>query len=293
MKLSKKEVRFDLFKPYFLEVNENGITTERLYNLEALFEHVASLALVESKRRVLGDIQMFHICNYDADNQVWEIQILHLREKTLPGIADDAGAYELIKLEDNQYPAESTTLMYDQRNHTLYMQRNIYGTSIKALEEYLQLLSPKGTLVALKPVISYAKIGRITTDRMYRKVVLVADSEMLSETDSQQTLGQLISHFSKYQGKIVRFDLGFGRQRHGCLNSHETASLIREAYGLNSVQRLEVKVSDDEDTPFETINLLDDRACYKIAIEYSRSQPITHSRLYRMCLGKYLEDNSI
>ena len=293
MATSRKTIQFDQFKPYFLQVDENERTTERLYNLETLFNHVASRPLVESQKKVFGDIQMFHVCNFDETNQVWEIQLLHLREKVLPGIADDNGAYELIQLGDNQYPAESTTLMYDQQHHILYMQRNIYGTSIKALEEYLELLSPTGTAVLLKPVLTNAQIGRITTDRVYRKVILVADTELLSDNERQQSLGQIIHSFSQYQGKIVRFDLGFGRQRAGRLNAHETTRLIQEAYGFRGTKKLEVRAADDEDTPFETINLLDDRASYKLSVEYSRSQPITHARLYRMCLGKFLEDINI
>lgn len=97
---------------------------------------------------------MFHTCRYDEDLHMWELQILHLRERILPGIADDNGAYELIQLADNQYPAESTTVLYDEIRCTLYLQRNIYGTSIKALEEFLQLISPEGTLLLLKPILS-------------------------------------------------------------------------------------------------------------------------------------------
>ena len=157
----------------------------------------------------------------------------------------------------------------------------------------MELLSPTGTAVLLKPVLTNAQIGRITTDRVYRKVILVADTELLSDNERQQSLGQIIHSFSQYQGKIVRFDLGFGRQRAGRLNAHETTRLIQEAYGFRGTKKLEVRAADDEDTPFETINLLDDRASYKLSVEYSRSQPITHARLYRMCLGKFLEDINI
>ena len=38
---------------------------------------------------------------------------------------------------------------------------------------------------------------------------------------------------------------------------------------------------------------MDDRACYKIGVEYSRNNPITHERLYRMCLAEYKEEQGI
>ena len=57
-----------------------------------------------------------------------------------------------------------------------------------------------------------------------------------------------------------------------------------------SVLRACVPLSADA-TAFETINLLDDRASYRIEVDYSRGNPITHERLYRMCLGKYMEEH--
>lgn len=289
----KKTVQFDHFRPYYLATDENGISHERVYNLNALLQHVMSHSYSETKKKILGDTHMFHACRYDDELHVWELQILHLREKILPGIADDSGAYELIRLADNEYPAESTTILYDEHRCTLYLQRNIYGTSIKALEEFFQLISPEGTLVLLKPIVRGTRIGRITTSNLYRKLVLVADSEQLTEEQAIQPLGRIINNFRRYQGRFVRFELGFGHQKHGMLNSREVSALVHEAYNFPGTQNLCVRTAENEDTPFETINLLDDRACYKINVEYSRNNPITHDRLFRMCLAEYKEEHGL
>lgn len=289
----KKTVQFDHFRPYYLTTDENGISRERAYNLHKLLQHVMTHPFSETKKKILGDTHMFHTCRYDDQLHVWELQILHLREKILPGIADDDGAYELIQLADNQYPAESTTILYDEAHCTLYLQRNLYGTSIKALEEFFQLISPEDTLVLLKPIVSGARIGGVTPSKLYRKLVLVADSEQLTDVQSAQPLGQIISNFRKYQGRFVRFELGFGRQRHGLLNAYEVSSLVHEAYSFPGTHNLCVRIAENEDTPFETINLMDDRACYQIDVEYSRNNPITHERLYRMCLAEYKEDHGL
>ena len=289
----KKTVQFDHFRPYYLAQDEHGVPQEHLYDLRALLEHVTSRPFPETKKKILGDTHMFHTCRHDDRLNVWELQILHLREKILPGIADDSGEYQLIQLADNQYPAESTTVLYDENSCTLYMQRNIYGTSIKALEAFLQLLSPEGVLVLLKPVVTGSRIDRITTSALYRKFILVADSDQITDDLAVQPLGQIISKFSRYQGRIVKFELGFGRHRHGLLNSSEISALVREAYQFPGTCRLSVSASENVDAPFETINLMDDRSCYKISVDYSRSNPITHERLYRMCLGEYLEERSL
>lgn len=284
---SKKIVQFDHFKPHYSYVDEDGVTHDRLFDLHTLLSEVAKHPFSESKKKVAGDMHMFHVCKYDEDLHVWEIQLLHLREKMLPGIADDDGAFELIKLEDNQYPAESTTLLYDKENCILYMQRNIYGTSVKALEQYIQLLLPKGNLVLLAPIISGSRITKIAESNLYRKFILVADREHLTESDQEKPLAKILNQFGNYQGKIVKIELGFGKQRHGLLNPLETTRLIREAYGFTGTNTLKVITATDEDTAFEAINLLDDRDHFLISIEYSRNNPITHDRLFRMCLAEY------
>lgn len=283
----KKIVQFDHFKPHYSYVDESGVIHDKLYDLHPLLSDVSRVAFSKTKKKVAGNIHMFHTCKYDNELHVWEIQLLHLREKILPGIADGDGAFQLIQLENNQYPAESTTLLYDEVNCALYMQRNIYGTSIKALEQYLQLLLPEGYHVVLAPILSGSRINRISDSNCYRKVILVADREQLTEDDTDKSLTKILNQFGNYQGKIVKVELGFGRQKFGRLNPYETTKLIREAYNYSGTHGLKVITAEDEDTAFETINLLDDRDKFLIPVEYSRNNPITHDRLYRMCLAEY------
>ena len=291
----KKTVRFDHFRPYYLTQDEDGASSEHLYQLNGLLSHVKKVAENDSfyatGKKIMGDTHMFHICRHDEHLNIWELQILHLREKVLPGIADDTGAYELIKLADNQFPAESTTVLYDAKDCILYMQRNLYGTSIKALEEYLQLLSPEGTSVLLKPIVSGTRIGKITPSARYRKLALVVDSDKLTDKQKKQSLGKVISDFNRFQGRYVKIELGFGHQRGGLLNSNEISTLTKEAYDFSGTHNLSVVMSEEEDTPFETIDLMDDRSSYKLDIEYSRNNPITHERLFRMCLGEYQQSH--
>ena len=288
-----KMIQFDHFRPYYLKRNVDGSVQECVYDLKVLLQYVEDQPFANTKMQILGDTHMFHVCRRDNQLKVWELQVLHLREKLLPGIADDNGAYELITLGENQYPAESTTMLYDEASCTLYMQRNIYGTSIKVFEDYLQRISPEGISVLLKPITCGRRIAKITTDKLYRKCILAVDSEQLTEEQRTQSLGRIIDNFRNYQGRIIKIDLGFGRKRNGLLNSRETSLLIHEAYNYSGTQNLKVSVAEDEDTAFETINLLDDRASYKVTVEFSRNSPITHERLYRICLGEYKEEHEL
>lgn len=290
---SKKNIHFDHFKPHYSYVDKDGVTHDKVFDLHPLLTEVAKHPFSESKKKVAGDTHMFHVCKYDEDLHVWEIQLLHLREKILPGIADDDGAFELIKLEDNQYPAESTTLLYDKENCVLYMQRNIYGTSIKALEQFIQLLLPDGNHVLMAPIISGSRITKIAESNLYRKFILVADRDHLTDADQDKPLAKILNQFGNYQGKIVKIELGFGKHKRGRLNALETTKLIREAYGFTGTNTLKVTTAADEDVAFETINLLDDRDHFLVHVEFSRRNPITHERLYRICLGEYKEKQGL
>lgn len=289
----KKIVQFNLFRPYYLKKDEKGVSQEHVYDLAKLLQYVANQPFSDTKKKILGETHMFHVCRRNDDLSVWELQILHLREKSLPGIADEDGAYDLITLEDHQFPAESTTLLYDEKEYTLYLQRNIYGTSIKALEEFLQLISPEGTNVLLKPIVAGNRISKITPNILYRKVVLTADSQLLSVDEDNSSLSKIIRSFNQYQGRIVKIELGFGRQRHGVLNATEISQLVHDAYKFPGTHHLDVSTSENEDSPFETINLLDDLANYRLSVEYTRNNPITHERLFRMCLAEYKEKHGL
>lgn len=289
----KKTVQFDHLLPYYLVEDQNGVSTEHLYDLGALFRSIAANSLQKTQKRVFGDIHLFHACQFDEKLKIWELQILHLREKILPGIADTEGAYELIQLENGKYPAESTTVLYDDIHHMLYMQRNIFGTSIRALEIYLQELSPENISVVLKPKMQNNRLSRIVSTNLYRRVILTADAEQLDERYNGSSLHKLLKTFGEYQGRIVKLDLGFGHQRNGLLQSDATTKLVKEAYAFNGIQKLEVRTSDPQDISFETIDLLDDRANYKIDFEYSRDNPITHNRMFYSCSSEYKREFGI
>lgn len=292
-KKQTKKIQFDHLRPYFLDdTGENG-GVEAVYNLGPLLKFISDGRINDTRRTIFGDLYLFHVCKYDEKLKLWELQILHLREKILPGIADTDGSYELIQLDDKQYPAESTTILYDEEHCTLFMQRNVYGLSIRNFEIYLQLLSPENTLVLLKAIKTGNRLGKIQATNLYRRVLLVADTDELNEEHGEMSLAKTLKSFGKYQGRMVKIELGFGHQRTGRLNSGAVSSLVREAYNFNGTRNLEVRVSDPDDVSFETINLLDDRATYLIDIKFSRDNPITHKRLFKACLAEYKQEAGI
>ena len=278
-----KKVRFELLVPYFLDTNDTGETVEFKYNLSPLFEQISMQDRKATQRRIWGEKHLFAKCIHEEQNHLWEIQLLHYREKVLPGKADEDGAFELIHLDEDEYVAESTTVLYDEIDYRLYIQRNIYGTSIRAFTELITKMSPAGTLITLKPVYNQNKINTIDRANSFSKAVLVADASELTGESKASSIGKLFSSLKRYDGSIIKIEVSNGRSKKNRLNKGAIVSLIKEAYEYSGTQKLELRTQWTEDSAFETIDFLDDRAAYSFDVSYSRSNPITHERLYSLC----------
>lgn len=125
----KKSVRFDHLEPTYTSYStQSEIQT---YDLEDMLKQIARAEPMDTKKIIDGDSYIFHVCKYHDEDNLWELRVLRIREKILPGILHDDGTYELIKLGNDEVTAESTTLAYAPATHTLYMQRNRFGISIQ------------------------------------------------------------------------------------------------------------------------------------------------------------------
>lgn len=289
--LSTKTIQFDKFRPYFLEVDAQGVRTENILDLSSLLREIAGPEFHPAVQVILGDIYRFHKCSYDAALGIWELQILHLREKILPGMAGRESGYDIISLPDGKYAAESSTLLYDPTDSVLYMQRNVFCMSPKKLEMYLSLILPQNTRVALKVIQARNQIQSITAQKRYRKIVLVANAKETRGLEAGSSLLRLLNTHAQYGGHVAHIEISMGRKK-GILNSEATAELIQEAYEAASTQQLKVCMADPDDVDFSTVDLLEDRDSYKVTLEYSRDNPITHQRLWEGCKECYQREHN-
>lgn len=279
-----KNVAFDHLQVQYTSFrDDSGNAGMRVYKLEALLQEICKGNLPKTRKVVNGDPYMFHVCKYHADSGLWELQILHFREKILPGIADDFGGYEQIKLKDTEYPAESATLIYDQKTRILYMQRNKFALSIRNLEAYLGTLSPDGTLIQMAIVNQGKNIKKVTSESRYRNVVFTVDTRNENQLNEDSDLKQIIEAFKKYQGAYISVTIRTSRKIGSVLNGSQVKNLIRDAYDYQGTSKLETDMADPDDLEFETIDMLDNRSQFIIEFSYSRQHLITHDRLFAAC----------
>jgi hypothetical protein len=275
-------------RPFYLEKDEDSVQHETPCDLSHLFTSIEASSVSRTVKEIRGDKYRFHICRLHKKERIWELQILRLREKMLPGIATEEGEYELIELEEGKYPAETITALYDEFTCRLYVQRNIFGISLSSLGTYIGDLLPAETSILLKPIAPKSRIGQMTPTKKYRKVVFTCEPDFSDSSENQSRLSRILRVFNRYQGSSVTISIGFGRKS-GYLNADEASELIKEAYAAGA-QKLEVRMADNEDVEIHTIDLLDDIESYTFEMEYSRQNPITHKRLFISLKEKFCED---
>lgn len=281
-----KVIYFDKYVPYTLTKDEEGNRHESQLSLNTLFSHIKENQLGNSFRDIYGAKYRFHVCEYHEEDKVWELQILHLRDSVLPGIADESDEFNLIELPEGRYPAESCTALYSIKNNMIYLQRNVACISSKRLTRYLHSLLPEQTKMLLKPVIKGNRFSKVSEQAVYKKVILTCYNDPHRQDDAS-SLGEILKTVGKYNAPTVHVEIGLGRKRGGKLNAAETTKLLREAYEDEDIQMLKVHLAPRQDEDFELVDLLEDRDCYILNIEFSRENPISHARLYSYCEEAY------
>lgn len=277
----RKTVYFDKYVPYTLERNEDGVRIEKKLKLSSLFNALASSPTGKSLREVFGEKYRLQICKYHELDNIWELQILHLRNAVLPGVADEESNFELMVLPDGQYPTESSTVLYSPDADILYFQRNIVCMSVKRMEQYLCMMLPEETSVLFKPILARNRIDRITEHASYKKVILACSIDH-SRKNKNSNLGKLLDEYAKYQGAVINITIGMGRKR-GRLSSVEASKLVQEAYQASDIQTLKVQMDSNGLTNYEWLDLMLDREFYSFEVKYTKDDPITHEKLFASC----------
>lgn len=256
----KKSVRFDHLEPTYTSYStQSEIQT---YDLEDMLKQIARAEPMDTKKIIDGDSYIFHVCKYHDEDNLWELRVLRIREKILPGILHDDGTYELIKLGNDEVTAESTTLAYAPATHTLYMQRNRFGISIRNMEAYLTELSPKDTVVILAVKEAKAGLLRLTEKANYRKVIMSAEVNPFDELPKESLMKDFLNATRKARSQFCRVELRVSRGKNNTLDAQEAVSFIKEALGYSGIRKLDVVIEDKEDCEVETIDLLSNVAKY-------------------------------
>lgn len=287
--MKPKKIAFDYFRVMSCRKNENGEPIETLLDLTALFTRAQEINYKDRTYPYKDDKARIQHIRFHNDVNAWEIQLLRLRETSLPGLADEDGGFEIIQLEDGKYVGESTSLLYDSSNCVLVMQRNVNGLPPSGIEEYLNKCTNNTQHVTLRPIVPGNVIEKITREKIYRKLVIGIDAGDIDTITGPASLNTILRNFLNYQGVSYKFEVTMGNvKKDRTIAPGLVVDTINELYGNIDANALKVDYRDTYDSQLEKVDLLNDRRRDFVEVNVSRDNPLKHEDIYQFMKIKYL-----
>ncbi|MEI3402157.1 MAG: DUF6731 family protein [Clostridia bacterium] len=296
----KKEIQFDYYEVHCFEMNEdNTVATDIKFDIDSILSDLSKIEVVKRTQIYKNDKIRFQIVNKTED-ELWEMQVLRLRESMLPGIADEEGNFEIITLEDGQYIGESVTLLYDPNNCIICMQRNNRAI-LPSTMEYLLRAIYKGSneLITLKPIIKPRDLTKINDETLYRKISIgIATDEVVLNEENPTPIGRMLNNINEYDCGYVTLELGFnGRlKKNTTMASGLSFQTIEELLEDNKVDKLKIAYKTTEDSFVEYADLIENKTHDILSFEYQRNKDISHKLIFEKIHERYNErknDNKI
>lgn len=292
MDMAQKTVRFDYFETWCKEsVIENNTVKEYKIDISSIFERALILEPKETMRPYREEKARVQSVKNNNSNNLYEAQLLRLREVNLPGIANDGGDYKIIKLEEGEYLAEFAAVLYDSSNGVFVMQRNMHAFTPSGVEDYFNaIMKSKNKKIFLKPIFSGTDIDKIIKAPIYRSFDLAIASDKTNQIDKNSTLGSILKNASKFEGNSIRISIGVGRSKKDkSLEQNSVRELIGNSYSLNDLNKLVIKYKDNEDTKTEEVDLLEDRRHDSYTFNLDKKTPLEYDNVIKIIYEKYLK----
>lgn len=180
--MGKKNVQFDYYRIYERRI-ENQNTIDEEVDINNLFNELSILNTVDTTIECMSERARIQNINFDENNNIWEIQFLRLRENYVPGIANEDGEYDIIRLEEGRYIGEFTSALYDAEEHILVLHRNRNSLTPKGVQNYLNEISLRQHNFILKPIVNNLDVRGYLQGKLYRKISIGIHANELEELE--------------------------------------------------------------------------------------------------------------
>lgn len=289
--MSEKTVRCDYFQVYCKKIiKEKNKVEEKRFDLSSIFNKAIKLKASETAKPFRGERARIQKIKKVTDT-LWGIQFLRLREVNPPGIANEEGEFEIIKLEDGEYIGEFTGCLYDSEINVLVMHRNIHAFTPSGIEEYLNsTFSEKEIQIFLKPIISGTDIKKVMKAKIYRSFELAIATDKKTIFEEGTGLGELLKKASIFKGSNIKISIGVGHaKKDKSLDEEGLRKLLGGSYTNKDLNKLVVKYKEYEDAKVEEVDLLEDRRHDLHKFVLDRSTPLTYLMVINQMIDKYNE----
>ena len=287
-----KRVQFDYYKIYGKTISNCQLQDEKEYDITSILKVLKAGSISSTTRECMSEKARVQSISHDIESNIWEIQFLRLRENYAPGIADDDGSYDVIKLEGNKYVGEFASALYDSKNNTLVLHRNNNSLTPSGVEEYLGKLS-KGYSFKLKPVIDPIDSRSYLDHKLIRKLSIGVHTENLDKLyegkEEDNYVTSLFRQLSKLDGGNIKIDISIGHGRKDkTLSPGLVDSIVDDLIDFNGVNELKANYKETPDTRVEPVDLLCHRVKDIVTFRnIGKDNPLEHKDVYPKMLELY------
>ncbi len=256
-----KSVRFDYFKVYLMQFNEE---TDRMEEgLCDLSNALIKAQGMKTSNRVFGiGNDLARLQEISFNNNKWEMHFLRIRKDNFPIRAHDNGSIDFFTdLSEEEGFGEEVSAIFDPSNFVIMVRRNIHSLSPQVISNYFtNLLNTIGLTVLFKPMIHPGSLALLQKDHLIRSAeVAVADVKSASPR-TKRALGSIVES-TEDMNETVNIVFKIGLEQKGSRKSsklpiyEEIATFAQD----DNIKRAIVKVKADEDAKVETIDLIKNR----------------------------------
>ena len=215
-------------------------------------------------------------------NGYWKISFVKVRDGALPGRLDADGDFKEIILEADEYIGEDMTIVYSPKHNIIGIQRNFYSVSASKVEDYFSYkeIENMGDGIQFKfdPIISSRSIPNDAILRSFEISCYDLDNSSLED---------IIENYDTFGAKRITIKCSMGTSAKGNGLIARAKDFIDYIRVIPNCKKAQVTYRKDETSPIDKIDFLEQKLEDRIEIIYSKSNPISHERIYNTFIGVF------
>ena len=237
--------------------------------------------------------------NNDLDNRIilqeiakehefWRLNFVKVRDGMLPGVLDTEGEFTELTLNEGEYIGDDMTIIYSPKHNIIGVQRNFFSVSASKTADYFNEMQVNlvgdGRAFKFEPITDSAVIPN---NAIYRGMEISCYD--LSEGSLEDTIG-LNDSFGAKRATLL-LSMGNAPRNKGL--KEKVVDYLSSIKKNGVVTKALLNFKADEKSPVESIDLLNHKLETCIKITYSKTEPITHQKVYLEFLPKFKEQLDI
>jgi hypothetical protein len=222
------------------------------------------------------------------ENEFWRLNFVKVRDGMLPGVLDTEGEFSELTLKEGEYMGEDMTIIYSPNHSVIGVQRNFFSVSASKTADYFNemqmTLVSDGRSFKFEPITDSVEIPN---SAIYRGVEISCYD--LSGGSLEETIG-LNDSFGAKRATLL-LSMGTAPKSKGL--KERVVAYVNGISRRGTVTKALINFKVDESSPVESIDLLNHKLEVCIKITYSKTEPITHQKVYSEFLPKFREQLDI